>query len=484
MKRAVVACALLVLISCGGGGRAASTIDAGVDTGGVAVDAAADGGSSSMDGSTPVDLCAGVSCTTAPAATCVGTIQRTYDPVGTCSDGVCSYASHDTACAAGCESAACIDPCAGVTCTSPPGPSCDGDRLRTFADTGTCSNGSCSYASSESTCELGCRNTTCFNPDPRLEDPARVSLPFECPGTPLSAAQIIEHVAQGGDTINLVDDNRNPLFPAFTAFKTSRTCHPLTGCSAWMTSGDESYSMRLWVSASGDLQLIQDDESFAGHSEVEATISSGDLQTVFGSSSHGGTTRQYKVRITRTDDAGDGCVSAVSVSQQDPPKNDGSHVEWFWLAGTGIAAPVPRTTPAPLAPWPFKCAGTPASNAEVASWFPAGQTQLAFRGNNASRVSTQQCHPITGCSPWDLKFLTILQLRGLKATATAFTLWFDPEVNVPLVDGRINTTVGSATYTGLVTTDKCVSYDRTVVVNTPPSAMVTTTHTEEQNAVP
>lgn len=503
MTRAVLVCALLILIACGGGGGAADTFDAGADaisgpvdagdgpgpvdtvgdaTGGSA-DAATDGGSSPMDASTPVDLCAGVSCTTAPAATCVGSTQRTYDPIGTCSDGVCSYASNDTACAAGCDNAACIDPCAGVTCTNPPGPFCEGDHLRTYEATGTCSSGGCSYASSLSTCELGCQNTTCFNPDPRLEDPARISLPFECAGTPLTAAQIIEHVAQGGDSLQLINDSRNPLLRVLTAFQTSRTCHPLTGCGAWRDSDAESYLMRFWVSASGELQLIQDDVFFAGHSEIEATITSADRQIAVHDSAHGGTKRQYKLRMTRADQ-GFACFSAASVREQDPPKDDGSYRELFWIAATTIAAPVPRTTPEPLAPWPFHCAGTPASNAEIASWFPSGQSQLAFRGNRASRLSTQQCHPITGCSPWDLQFLGSPQLQGLKATATSLLLWFEPAVNVPLVDGLVNTTVGAATYTGIAATDKCVSYHRTAVANTPPSAVVITTHTEEQSVAP
>ncbi|MGM0575364.1 MAG: lamin tail domain-containing protein [Myxococcota bacterium] len=56
---------------------------------------------------------------------------------------------------------ACPDPCEGVVCDAPPAPECDGDTLLTYAETGTCAVGECSYEVAESTdCTLG--GQVCF----------------------------------------------------------------------------------------------------------------------------------------------------------------------------------------------------------------------------------------------------------------------------------------------------------------------------------
>ena len=49
------------------------------------------------------------------------------------------------------------DPCAGVTCTTPPGPTCTSTTtLVTYASTGTCTAGTCHYATTTQTCTQGC----------------------------------------------------------------------------------------------------------------------------------------------------------------------------------------------------------------------------------------------------------------------------------------------------------------------------------------
>lgn len=113
--------------------------------------------------------CVGVTCTTPPAASCVGAISITYAPTGTC-DGTsgtatCGYAVTNTNCAlAGqtCDLAtglcANIDPCAGVTCTTPPAPTCIGNVSSTAAPTGTCvpnaGIGECHYNGTLTDCTL------------------------------------------------------------------------------------------------------------------------------------------------------------------------------------------------------------------------------------------------------------------------------------------------------------------------------------------
>ena len=54
------------------------------------------------------------------------------------------------------------DPCAGVTCTTPPAAACtDAQTLVTYAATGTCNAGTCNYAPSSQACDHGCYGSAC-----------------------------------------------------------------------------------------------------------------------------------------------------------------------------------------------------------------------------------------------------------------------------------------------------------------------------------
>ena len=121
------------------------------------------------NGACKADPCLGVTCMTPPANSCDDpTHLRVYDHAGTCDHTMCSYAPTVMACAFGCDSGACkADPCLGVTCTMPPAAHCDGTSatLISYAATGTCSAGACSYTPSNTTCALGCANGKC-NTDP------------------------------------------------------------------------------------------------------------------------------------------------------------------------------------------------------------------------------------------------------------------------------------------------------------------------------
>ena len=113
------------------------------------------------NGACNADPCASITCNSPPVAACVtSTSLRTYLSPGTCSAGICSYSSKDTSCQFGCSNGACnADPCASVTCTSAPTASCQStSTLRKYASTGTCSGGTCTYAYTDSTCT----NQTCI----------------------------------------------------------------------------------------------------------------------------------------------------------------------------------------------------------------------------------------------------------------------------------------------------------------------------------
>src|SRR5262249_35422999 len=104
-------------------------------------------------------------CNSPPGAVCsAANTLRTFASAGTCANGSCSYAPTDTACAFGCANAACqSDPCAGVACNSPPATFCvDADTLRRYAATGTCAQGLCSYAPTDTVCADGCSGARCI----------------------------------------------------------------------------------------------------------------------------------------------------------------------------------------------------------------------------------------------------------------------------------------------------------------------------------
>jgi hypothetical protein len=81
-------------------------------------------------------------CNTPPATTCKdASTLKVYTAPGTCSGGTCTFASADVACPLGCDAAAgkCKgDPCATVKCETPPNGKC-------YTVPGSCSSGKCTY---------------------------------------------------------------------------------------------------------------------------------------------------------------------------------------------------------------------------------------------------------------------------------------------------------------------------------------------------
>lgn len=109
--------------------------------------------------------CANVTCDTPPASSCVnGTTLRSFS--GSCVAGQCQYAPLDTTCATGCAQDACVDACMGVSCVTSPQAACtDPNTLRTFAQTGSCAMGTCSYVNTDTTCANGCESGRCKGVD-------------------------------------------------------------------------------------------------------------------------------------------------------------------------------------------------------------------------------------------------------------------------------------------------------------------------------
>lgn len=329
--------------------------------------------------------------------------------------------------------------------------------------------------------------------DPRLDDPSRASFPYECQGTPLSAADLTEHFAQGTDEI-LISNGRNWNNSAsvLRVDQVARNCNPVTGCSTWTNQSAgiglyrREFRLDLFVSAGGAVALHQ--EMYAAAPLTIGTIATADFQGVMGGVNDGvdalADAERYKVRAVRRADMS-GCFSVAGVVHLNPTAADGSHSEYFYLGVATFAsrATIPRIVQPTLAPWPSQCAGTAAEDATIATWFTSGATTKNFPVNgNARRASTQDCHPITGCTPWVAEVAPSDELFGLQTTATGFALRFDYSIAIPISHGHASGT--HPTYgavAGLVTTTGCVSYDAHEIVSYVGSGVVTEKHFEEAN---
>lgn len=152
-----------------------------------------------------VDPCANVTCLTPPAPACANaTTLRTFAPTGTCQGGACSYAQTEVNCPNGCANDLCqgADLCAGKTCDMPPAPVCNGGALRTFDGTGTCepSTGQCVYAANDTPCPNGCSNGQCVLPALTFTQVGpRVRFPISAIDVaPNSGGNSVVAVGQGG----------------------------------------------------------------------------------------------------------------------------------------------------------------------------------------------------------------------------------------------------------------------------------------------
>jgi hypothetical protein len=149
------------------------------------------------------DPCAGVTCTTPPATTCVGNAVRTFSSAGTCTNGTCSFSFTDAPCAGGCSNGACVAPtCGGSTCNAPPAPTClNANRLRTAFPVGTCNNNTCSYTQYELLCSQGCINGACIAGSWTLEFMSQANPPlfasadtiFDAAGEPIQVGCEVEN---------------------------------------------------------------------------------------------------------------------------------------------------------------------------------------------------------------------------------------------------------------------------------------------------
>jgi hypothetical protein len=108
------------------------------------------------------DPCDGVDCSSPPAASCVDShTRRQFKKTGTCSAGTCSYDSSDSTCMYGCVRGQCQgEPCDASNCTLPADDCLDSSRLEHFTSA-SCSSNVCEVDSVVMVCPGGCANNAC-----------------------------------------------------------------------------------------------------------------------------------------------------------------------------------------------------------------------------------------------------------------------------------------------------------------------------------
>ena len=217
------------------GGHVGSSGRGGGDNG-VAGDSAGSESAGAGGDAGPVDSCIGVVCDAAPASSCTSTKEyRTYDKLGSCTEGVCNYAEHLIACT--CQSNACTsDPCVTLTCNTPPAAKCTAtNTLTEYAASGTCSAGSCSYLSTDKACTFGCANGACKT-DPCAAVTCNTPQAAKCKNTTTKTTYASTGTCSAGDCSYAATDTACPSNQACSGQGVCALCNADASCSATCTA--------------------------------------------------------------------------------------------------------------------------------------------------------------------------------------------------------------------------------------------------------
>jgi hypothetical protein len=229
-------------------------------------------------------------------------------------------------------------------------------------------------------------------PASQLQDPGRITLPYECDGTTLTLSEVLSLFDPGTATkmIGLTGE----LAPQTW----SRTCASLTGCTPWTAAASTSpkaLAFELIFSGSTVSSMIAFgyDAYFDQLGQQSVPVSEGDFMIV-----NDLTVNPERIRLTHPA-AGGICVSVATTVQNSPVGQQSFSVGKGTLTPSTLARSAPTDRPA-LESAPDLCPGPGASTADIASaWFQPGTTTVAVPATRYD-VAGRTCHPVTGCTAW------------------------------------------------------------------------------------
>jgi len=226
---------------------------------------------------------------------------------------------------------------------------------------------------------------------PELDDPKRLSLPFECSGTALSASEVIEHVADGNGGFWVGSDwNWQGKIELIVLRDYRRLCNPTTGCDAWsLTTGLTQTEIRpaVVVDSAKATHLYQYSASNPAQLLTSKSFSTADFQmNLYNKANDPSSIVRYKIRITRSSTS-TGCFSMAAKTASWPSTSNPSWTVQSVVVGVAtFAAPTPRQT-YPKPSGSYTCSGTPASDAQIKAAFPPARSSSpsATRASRAGR---------------------------------------------------------------------------------------------------
>lgn len=237
--------------------------------------------------------------------------------------------------------------------------------------------------------------------DPSLAAANRPSAPFECQGTPITAAELIAYMPQGSSGF-LAGGARGPEV-VLTLDEYDRQCTPATGCSAFTHPQSSLYSsfghIAFRVTPAGEVYVVSplwDSLANVGIAQRKLLTSAVDAQLpvrrIVGSSPEPGERMRIRATVALN---GMLCISAAILFPSVSGAN-GVTTEGF-AVGTMNMFPEARTTPAALDESPYGCPGALSSNAEIGTMFGPGQSSVSLTSETLTEF-TRSCHPVTGCT--------------------------------------------------------------------------------------
>jgi hypothetical protein len=286
----------------------------------------------------------------------------------------------------------------------------------------------------------------------QLQDPGRITLPYECDGTTLTLSEVLSLFDPGTATkmIGLTGE----LAPQTW----SRTCASLTGCTPWTTAASTSpNALAFELTFSGltvsTMVAIGYDTLFDQLGQERVPVSEGDFMIV-----NDVTVNPERIRFTHPA-AGGICVSVATTVQDGVGGQQTFSVGKGTLSPSAVARSAVTDRPA-LESAPDLCPGPGASTADIAAaWFQPGTTTVAVPATRYD-VAGRSCHPVTGCSAWGEQHnianpeQTLPIPIHLEAGATTIAVQLSDASNNTITNGLFSGTfaMGTGTFHGVVST--------------------------------